>query len=60
MHHLSVNLIPYEEEIIRDNQREFRRNGSTTNPIFWFRQMLERQWKYYMYTNEQDEENSCD
>lgn len=60
MHHLSVKVMPYAEEIIRDNQCEFRRNGSTSNQIFCVSQMLEKQWKYYRYTNEKDEQNSCD
>jgi hypothetical protein len=41
-HHISVKVIPYEEEIIGDNQCGFRRNGSTGDYIFCIRQMLEK------------------
>ena len=35
-------LTPYKEEIIRDNQCEFRRSRSTTDRIFCIRQTHEK------------------
>lgn len=46
MRHLSLKVIPYAEEIIRDNQRGFRSKGSTGNHIFCIHQMLEKTWQY--------------
>jgi hypothetical protein len=34
-------LTPYADEITEDNQREFRRNRSTTDQIFYIRQIQE-------------------
>jgi hypothetical protein len=39
-------LIPYADEIIGDLQCGFRRNRSTTNHIFYIRQILEKKWEY--------------
>jgi sorting nexin-29 len=36
----------YADEIIGDHQCGFRRNTSTTNQIFYFRQILEKKWEY--------------
>jgi hypothetical protein len=33
-------------EIIGDHQRGFRRNRSTTDQIFYIRQILEKKWEY--------------
>jgi hypothetical protein len=39
-------LIPYSDEIIEDHQCGFRRNMSTTDQIFYIRQILEKKWEY--------------
>jgi hypothetical protein len=39
-------LTPHVSEIIGDHQRGFRRNGSTTDQIFYIRQILEKKWEY--------------
>jgi hypothetical protein len=39
-------LNAYVDEIIGDNQCGFRRNRSTTIPIFCIRQLLEKKWEY--------------
>jgi sorting nexin-29 len=39
-------LVPYIDEIIGDHQCGFRRNRSTTDPIFCIRQILENIWEY--------------
>jgi hypothetical protein len=38
--------MPYADEIIRDHQCGFRRNTSTTDQIFYIRQILEKKWEY--------------
>jgi hypothetical protein len=38
-------LIPYAEEVIGDHQCGFRRNRSTTDHIFWIRQILGKKWE---------------
>jgi sorting nexin-29 len=43
---LLARLTPYVNEIIGDHQRGFRRNRSTTDQIFYIRQILERKWEY--------------
>jgi hypothetical protein len=43
---LLARLTPYADEIIGDQQRGFRRNRSTTDQIFYIRQILEKKWKY--------------
>jgi sorting nexin-29 len=43
---LLSRLIPYADEIIGDNQGCFRRNRSTTDQIFYIRQILEKKWQY--------------
>ena len=43
---LLSTLIPYAEEVIWDHHCGFRRNRSTTDPIFCFRQILEKKWEY--------------
>ena len=43
---LLSRLIPYAKEVIGDHQCDFRRNRSTTNHIFCFRQILEKKWEY--------------
>jgi hypothetical protein len=43
---LLYRLIPYADEIIGDRQCGFRRNRSTTDHIFYIRQMLEEKWEY--------------
>jgi hypothetical protein len=39
-------LIPYSDEIIWVHQCEFRRNSSTTDQIFYIRQILEKKCEY--------------
>jgi hypothetical protein len=39
-------LTLYVSEIIGDHQCGFRRNGSTTDQIFYIRQVLEKKWEY--------------
>jgi sorting nexin-29 len=43
---LLYRLIPYADEIIGDHQCGFRRNRSTTDQIFYIRQILEKKWEY--------------
>jgi sorting nexin-29 len=38
--------MPYADEIIEDHQYGFRRNRSTTDQIFYIRQILEEKWEY--------------
>jgi hypothetical protein len=38
--------IPYADEIIGDRQCGFRRNRTTTDQIFYIRQILEKKWEY--------------
>jgi hypothetical protein len=38
--------IPYADEIIGDHQCGLRRNRSTTDQIFYIRQILEKKWEY--------------
>jgi hypothetical protein len=39
-------LIPYADEIIGDHQCGFRCNRSTTDQIFYIRQIVEKKWEY--------------
>jgi hypothetical protein len=41
-----ARLTPYADEIIGDHQCGFRRNRSTTDQIFYIRQILEKKWEY--------------
>jgi hypothetical protein len=43
---LLARLTPYVNEIIGDHQCGFRRNKSTTDQIFYIRQVLEKKWEY--------------
>jgi hypothetical protein len=43
---LLSRLTPYAEEIIGHHQCGFRRNMSTTDYIFYTRQILEKKWEY--------------
>jgi hypothetical protein len=43
---LLARLTPYVSEIIGDHQCGFRRNRSTTDQIFYIRQILEKKWGY--------------
>jgi hypothetical protein len=43
---LLSRLIPYADEIIGDHQCGFRHNRSTTDQIFYIRQILEKKWEY--------------
>jgi hypothetical protein len=43
---LLSRLIPYADDIIGDHQCGFRRNRSTTDQIFYIRQILEKKWEY--------------
>jgi hypothetical protein len=43
---LLSRLSPYVDEIIGDNRCGFRRKRSTTDQIFWIRQILEKKWEY--------------
>jgi hypothetical protein len=42
---LLPRLIPYADEIPGDHQCGFRRNRSTTDQIFYIRQILEKKWE---------------
>jgi hypothetical protein len=43
---LLSRLIPYTDEIIGDYRCGFRHNRSTTDQIFYIRQILEKKWEY--------------
>jgi hypothetical protein len=43
---LLSRLIPYADEIIEDHQCGFRRNRSTTDQIFYIRQILKKKCEY--------------
>jgi hypothetical protein len=43
---LLSRLIPYADEITGGHQCGFRRNRSTTDQIFYVRQILEKKWEY--------------
>jgi hypothetical protein len=43
---LLSRLIAYADEIIGDHQCGFQRNRSTTDQIFYIRQILEKRWEY--------------
>jgi hypothetical protein len=43
---LLSRLIPYADEIVGDHKCGFRRNRSTTDQIFYIRQILEKKWEY--------------
>jgi hypothetical protein len=43
---LLVRLTPYADEIMGDHQCGFQRNRSTTDQIFYIRQILEKNWEY--------------
>jgi hypothetical protein len=43
---LLARLTPYADEIIGDNQCGFWRNRSTTDHIFFSRQILEKKWEF--------------
>jgi hypothetical protein len=43
---LLCRLIPYADEIIGDHQCGFGSNRSTTDQIFYIRQILEKNWEY--------------
>jgi sorting nexin-29 len=43
---LLSRLIPYAAEIIGDHKCGFRHNRSTTDQIFYIRQILEKKWEY--------------
>jgi hypothetical protein len=43
---LLARLIPYADEIIGDHQCGFQHNRSTTDQIFYIRQILEKKCKY--------------
>jgi hypothetical protein len=43
---LLSRIIPYADEIIGDYQCCFRRNRSTTDQIFYIRQILKKKWEY--------------
>jgi hypothetical protein len=36
----------WSKEFIADHQYEFRRNRSTTDQIFYIRQILQKKWEY--------------
>jgi hypothetical protein len=38
--------MPYADEITRDHQCGFLHNKSTTDQIFYIRQILEKKWEY--------------
>jgi hypothetical protein len=41
-----ARLTPYVNEIIGDHRCGLRRNWSTTDQIFYIRQILEKKWEY--------------
>jgi hypothetical protein len=43
---LLAGLNPYVNEVTEDHQCGFRRNRSTTDQIFYIRQILEKKWEY--------------
>jgi hypothetical protein len=43
---LLARLTPYVSEVIEDHQCGFRRNRSTTDQIFYIRQILGKKWEY--------------
>jgi hypothetical protein len=43
---LLARLTPYVNEVTEDHECGFRRNRSTTNHIFYIRQILEKKWEY--------------
>jgi hypothetical protein len=43
---LLARLTPYVNEVIGDHQCGFRRNRSTTDQIFYIRQILQKKWEY--------------
>jgi hypothetical protein len=43
---LLARLTPHVSEIIGDRQCGFRRNRSTTDQIFYIRQILEKKWEF--------------
>jgi hypothetical protein len=43
---LLARLTPYGDEIMGDHQCGFRRNRSTTDQIFYIRQILEKKWEF--------------
>jgi hypothetical protein len=43
---LLARLTPYADEIMENHQCGFRRNRSTTDQIFYTRQILEKKWEY--------------
>jgi hypothetical protein len=43
---LLARLTPYADEIMGDHHCGFRSNRSTTDQIFYVRQMLEKKWEY--------------
>jgi hypothetical protein len=43
---LLARLTPYADEITGDHQCAFRRKRSTTDEIFYIRQILEKKWEY--------------
>jgi len=49
---LLSRLTPYAKEIIGDHQCGFRRNRSTIDHIFCFRQILEKKWEYNEEVNQ--------
>jgi hypothetical protein len=42
---LLSSLTPHSEELFREQQCEFRRNGPTTEHIFCIRQIIEKKWE---------------
>jgi hypothetical protein len=44
---LLARLTPHADEIIGDHQCWFRRNRSTTDQIFYIRQILEKKWEFH-------------
>jgi hypothetical protein len=43
---LMARLTPYVSEVFGAHQCGFRRNRSTTDQIFYIRQILEKKWEY--------------
>jgi hypothetical protein len=43
---LLTRLTPYADEVIGDHRCGFRRNRSTTDQIFYIRQIPEKKWEY--------------
>jgi hypothetical protein len=49
---LLARLTPYVSDVLGDHRCGFRRNRSTTDQIFYIRQILEKKWEYNWTVNQ--------